>query len=119
MQNITSELNRKGVRNMSIKKIAFGAAATALAFGSLAIPAFASNLGDGSGYGTQPGFTVAQSQTQCSGAGAFDAFGQNYNFGNTTSGHIVGAPGNAQNGNGADGTLTGSNNSNLCGNPQN
>lgn len=103
---------------MNIKKIAFGAVATTLALGSLAVPAFASNLGDGSGYGTQPGFTVATSNTVCAGHGSFDAFGQNFNFGNTTSGHVP-YPGNAQNGNGADGAGTALNNSSLCGNPQN
>lgn len=103
---------------MDLKKIAAGVAASALLLSSFAIPAFASTAGDGSSYGTQPGYAVAQSQTTCSGAGAFDAFGQGFNFGNSTSGHVP-YPGNAVNGNGADGSATGSNNSNLCGNPQN
>ncbi len=104
---------------MNIKKITVGIAASAIMLGSMALPAFASNSGDGSGYGTQPGYSTAITNSNgCAGAGAFDAFGKDYNLGNSTSGHFPGA-GNAQNGNGADGTATGSNNSNLCGNPQN
>lgn len=82
-----------------------------------AAAAFAGNAGDGSGYGTQPGFGTATSNTQCAGAGAFGAFGTGFNFGNSTSGHVS-EPGNATNGNGADGPGTGANNANLCGNPQ-
>jgi hypothetical protein len=96
--------------------------ATAAAIGLFLLSgsAFAGNAGDGSGYGTQPGFTNAQANSNgCAGHGAFGAFGKDYNFGNTTSGHVPGAPGNNQNNNGANGQLTGANNSSLCGNPQN
>ena len=94
---------------------------TAAAIGMLILSgsAFAGNAGDGSGYGTQPGFDTAIANSNgCAGHGAFGAFGTDYNFGNTTSGHIVGAPGNNQNGNGANGQQTGINNSTLCGNRQ-
>ena len=90
---------------------------------TLAVPALASSSGTGSDYGTMPGYTVAQSQTTCSGAGAFDAFGKGANLG------IDFAPGNdnpehatflgSYPGPGTDGTQTGINNSSLCGNPQN
>lgn len=80
--------------------------------------AWAGNAGDGSGYGTQPGYSNAIANSNgCAGAGAFGAFGAGFNFGNSTSGHVPYA-GNAQNGNGADGQATGANNANLCGNPQ-
>lgn len=48
------------------------------------------------------------------GSGAFGAFGPGVNFGNSTSGHIS-EPGNATNGNGANGPATGANNSSVCG----
>ena len=102
----------------NVKKYVLGAFAAVLMTGGFALPALASTSGDGSDYGTQPGYTQATTQTDCAGAGAFDAFGQGFNFGNSTSGHTPYA-GNAQNGNGADGQATGSNNSSLCGNPQN
>ena len=63
--------------------------------------AFAGNAGDGSGYGTQPGYEVSQSHTTCQGAGAFGAFGKDNNWAG-----------------GANGPATGDANSNLCGNPQ-
>ncbi len=84
------------------------ASATALALlGGAGAAAFAA----GAGYAT------ATAQTSCAYAGAFGAFGPGVNFGNATSGHIS-EPGNALNGNGADGPATGSNNANLCGQPQ-
>jgi hypothetical protein len=46
----------------------------------------------------------------CAGHGSFGAFGKGNNFGNDTSGHAP-LPGNNQNGNGANGQLTGANNS--------
>ena len=61
----------------------------------------AGNAGDGSGYGTQPGFEVATEQTLCAGHGAFGAFGKDYNLAG-----------------GANGYQTGINNSALCGNRQ-
>lgn len=63
--------------------------------------ALAGNAGDGSGYGTQPGFEVSNSHTACAGHGAFGAFGKDDNFAG-----------------GANGQATGTNNSKLCGNPQ-
>jgi hypothetical protein len=98
-----------------IKKYVIGSVATILMAGGMAIPALASNAGDGSAYGTQPGFDQAQTQTKCSGAGAFGAFGKQYNLGNDVSGHY---PGASYPGPGADGQQTGANNSTLCGNPQ-
>ena len=76
----------------------FGIAA---AVAMLALPAVAAadNSGDGSGYGTQPGFAVALSHTECAGHGAFGAFGKDNNFAG-----------------GADGQATGAANSGLCGN---
>jgi hypothetical protein len=70
---------------------------------ALALPAIglAGNAGDGSDYGTQPGFTVATDKTPCAGHGSFGAWGKDYNFAG-----------------GANGQETGFNNSGLCGNPQ-
>ncbi len=85
--------------------------------GVLALPAtaaLASSFGNGSDYGTQPGYNVANTQTDCAGHGSFDAFGKDYNLGNDVSGHYTGG----STGPGADGPQTGYNNSNLCGNPQ-
>ncbi|MBI4080927.1 MAG: hypothetical protein HY430_04115 [Candidatus Levybacteria bacterium] len=101
---------------MNFKKLAYTAAASALLFGSLAVPAFASNSGDGSDYGTQPGYEVSASHTDCQGHGSFGYFGKDWNLGNDQSGHY---PGGSYPGPGADGTQTGINNSSLCGNPQN
>lgn len=103
-------------------KTSIFAMGTAAAVGLLMLSgsAFAGNAGDGSGYGTQPGFDNAITNSNgCAGHGAFGAFGKDFNFGNTTSGRVPGAPGNDQNGNGANGQQTGANNSGLCGNPQN
>ena len=61
----------------------------------------AGNSGDGSEYGTQPGFAVANVNTPCAGHGAFGYFGKDNNLAG-----------------GADGTQTGLNNSALCGNRQ-
>ena len=81
-----------------MKKLVILAAVPAALVCLGAAPAFA---GDGTGYGTQPGFTVATSHTDCAGHGAFGAFGKDYNFAG-----------------GANGRQTGINNSSLCGNPQ-
>jgi hypothetical protein len=90
---------------MNIKKILVGAAVSALMLGALAVPAFAGSAGDGSGYGTQPGFDQAHEVgAQCdsgAGSGAFGYFGTDLNM----SG-------------GVDGTQTGLNNSAVCGNRQ-
>jgi hypothetical protein len=99
-------------------RVALGLTAAGLLTVAPATAAFAGNAGDGSGYGTQPGYSTAITNSNgCAGAGAFGAFGTGFNFGNATSGHVP-YPGNATNGNGADGPATGSNNSNLCGSPQ-
>jgi len=75
------------------------AALTLLALtAAMAIPALAGNSGDGSDYGTQPGFTTSLEQTPCAGHGAF---GKDYNMAG-----------------GADGTQPGISNSNLRGNTQ-
>ncbi|HEY6017548.1 MAG TPA: hypothetical protein VIU16_12245, partial [Gaiellaceae bacterium] len=70
---------------------------------ALALPAVAGagNSGDGSEYGTQPGFAVANANTPCAGHGAFGYFGKDNNLAG-----------------GANGYLTGLNNSGLCGNRQ-
>jgi len=70
---------------------------------ALALPAIglAGNSGNGSEYGTQPGFAKATANTPCAGHGAFGAFGKDNNFAG-----------------GADGQQTGFNNSGLRGNPQ-
>lgn len=104
-----------------IKKLATIGATVAL-FASSALPAFASNSGDGSDYGTQPGYAVATSHTVCADHGSFDAFGKGANLG------IEVSPGNGDvqhatflgswPGPGTDGTQTGINNSSLCGHPQ-
>jgi hypothetical protein len=89
----------------------------ALAFTSAA---YAGNAGDGSGYGTQPGFTVATGNTPCAGAGAFGAFGKGFNLGIATSpgnGNPQHAPGGSYPGPGTT-SQTGINNSTLCGSPQ-
>ena len=72
-------------------------------FAALALPAIglAGNAGDGSDYGTQPGYAKANENTPCAGHGSFGAWGKDYNFAG-----------------GADGQQTGFNNSGLCGNPQ-
>ncbi|HET7652622.1 MAG TPA: hypothetical protein VFK42_06265 [Acidimicrobiales bacterium] len=90
-----------------MKKL-IAAVTVVLGVGVMAAPAMAS-------YGTQPGFTQSQSQTECSGAGAFGAFGEHgdvsHDFGVNNLGSND-APG-------ADGTQTGTNNSTLCGQPNN
>ena len=86
---------------MRVRKCLVGVGLSLTMFASLAAPTVAGNAGDGSDYGTQPGFDVAQSHTRCSGAGAFGYLGKDLNMKR-----------------GADGTVTGNNNSGLCGNPQ-
>jgi hypothetical protein len=84
-----------------LKRIAIALVAPAAMVCLTAGPALAGNAGDGSGYGTQPGFEVANSHTPCAGHGAFGAFGKDYNLAG-----------------GADGRQTGINNSALCGSPK-
>ena len=84
-----------------MKKLAILVAVPATLVCLGAAPAFAGNAGDGTGYGTQPGFDVATSHTDCAGHGAFGLLGKDFNMAG-----------------GADGQQTGFNNSGLCGNPQ-
>jgi hypothetical protein len=72
---------------------------TAVLVGSVFAPTAA--FADGAGYGSQPGFTVSNTNTPCAGHGAFGYFG----------------PGNNMAG-GANGYNTGMNNAGLCGNRQ-
>ena len=76
---------------------------TAACAAALAVPAgaFAGNSGNGSEYGTQPGYGVAMSNTICAGHGAFGYFGKDNNLAG-----------------GANGYLTGYYNAALCGNRQ-
>ena len=75
-----------------------------------AVPAVAN--ADGAGFGTQPGFTVANSNTPCAGHGAFGAFSGNpgavhdYVLADKAEGTTLGAE-------------TGPANSSLCGSPHN
>ena len=75
-----------------------------------AVPAVAS--ADGGGYGSQPGYTVANSNTVCAGHGAFGAFSgtpgavHEYVLADKAAGTSLGAE-------------TGPANSGLCGSPQN
>jgi hypothetical protein len=68
---------------------------------ALAVPAVgvAGNSGDGSEYGTQPGFAVANANTPCAGHGAFGYFGKDNNLAG-----------------GANGPATGEANAGICGN---
>ncbi|MDP2671448.1 MAG: hypothetical protein Q8P13_03240 [bacterium] len=92
----------------------------AVAAGSLVafaiVPAVASNSGNGSDYGTMPGYGVSTSKTVCADHGSFDAFGKDASLGiEKVHATFLGSyPGP-----GTDGTQTGINNSTLCGNPQN
>jgi hypothetical protein len=97
----------------NIKKLIAGGVTTILLAGAATIPAFAADS-----YCSQSGCIQSQNETICAGHGSFGAFGTDNNFGNSTSGRVPGAPGNDQNGNGANGTATGANNSYLCGSPQ-
>src|SRR6476659_5705924 len=98
----------------------------AVLLGALAVSAaaWAGNAGDGSGYGSQPGYDNAIANSNgCAGHGAFGAFGKGANLG------IANPPGNPDQpghatflgyypGPGTDGQQTGLNNSTLCGNRQ-
>ncbi len=108
---------------MKINKLLIGVAISAILLAALAVPAFAGDEGDGSGYCTQAGCVQSLSQTECAGHGSFGAFGKGANLG------IEASPGNGNvqhatflgswPGPGTDGSQTGDNNSQLCGNPQN
>jgi hypothetical protein len=78
--------------------------------------ALAGNAGDGSGYGTPGSDKAIANSNGCAGAGAFGAFGKDYNLGNDVSGHF---PSQYSTGPGANGQATGYFNSTNCGNPQN
>ena len=92
---------------------------TAVVIGALTLStaAFASSAGDGSDYGTQPGY--AQASDCGTFHGSFDAFGKGANLG------IQASPGNGDPqhatflgsypGPGTDGQQTGANNSTPCG----
>ena len=73
---------------------------------ALALPAMglAGNSGDGSEYGTQPGYPVANANTECAGHGAFGAFGKDNNWAGGANGHNTGV---------ANGTLCGNRQGNL------
>ena len=90
---------------ISIKKYIIGATATIVMVSGAGGVALAGSAGDGSGYGTQPGWEQAHDVgAQCgSGAasGAFGAFGKDFNLAG-----------------GANGQQTGLNNSAVCGNRQ-
>lgn len=67
---------------MDIKKILVSSAATLLLFLSLAAPALQVMPATVQIMGCNRALRKVQSETQCSGAGAFDVFGWSYNFGN-------------------------------------
>ena len=87
---------------MNIKKVVFGAVATALMFGSIAIPAFAAQPAAPGTYGTAA--SIAQCGTSAM-SGAFNA--HNLVYGPNSS--VFGQAG------GAGGGQTGINNSSVCG----
>jgi hypothetical protein len=92
-----------------MKKLIAGAV-VALA---LAVPAGATASVE-HGYGSQPGYEVANGNTECAGHGAFGAFGTYgyvHDFGHVYEGDSNGKPG-------ANGELTGLSNGTLCGNRQ-
>jgi hypothetical protein len=97
-----------------IKRITISIAISSIMFASLATVAFA----DGGGYGSQPGYPVANGNTICAGHGAFGAFSGTANDGQQGSevhGFVL-----ADKAAGISlGSETGPANSNLCGNPQN
>jgi hypothetical protein len=73
---------------------------------ALALPAIglAGNSGDGSEYGTQPGYPIANENTECAGHGAFGAFGKDNNWAGGANGYNTGI---------ANGTLCGNRQGNL------
>ena len=93
---------------MHIKKVLFGAGVSAVMFGAMVAPVFAA----GSGYGSQPGYPIANGNTVCAGHGAFGAF-------SGTPGVIEGYVAADKAAGISLGSETGPANSNLCGNPQN
>ena len=111
---------RTGITKIKTKTAVAISAAVLTASGlgfAVAIPAIshASSVGNGSDYGTQPGYTVSTSNTQCAGHGTFDALGKNASLG-TEKVHATFL--GSYPGPGTDGHQTGLNNSTLCGNPQ-
>lgn len=101
------------MRNNILKGVV--ASTTILSMFGIVGVAFASNSGDGSDYGTQPGYNVANENTICAGHGAFNAFGKNASLGiEKVHADFLGSyPGP-----GTNGYQTGINNSTLCGNRQ-
>ena len=115
---------RRGVINTktNMKKVVMGGVASLATVGAMAAPALAGSAGGGSGWGTQPGYSVSTGNTTCADHGSFGAFGKGYNLGIETSpgnGNVQHATIGSWPGPGTDGTQTGINNSTLCGNPQN
>ena len=105
----------KGGGEYKMKKLTIGAVVGLVILFSLALPVLAGSEGDGSGYGIQPGFEVATSNTECAGHGSFGAFGKDASLGiqKVHATFLQSFPGP-----GTDGTQTGLNNSGLCGNRQ-
>ena len=66
---------------MTVKRLIGAAATAAVLLGTMAAPALASNSGDGSDYGTMPGYATATGNTVCADHGSFDAFGKGANLG--------------------------------------
>lgn len=66
-------------------------------------------------YGSQPGYDVANGNTQCAGHGSFGAFGDHGDIVHDFGVNYPGSNGKP----GASGKQTGINNSHLCGSPQN
>jgi hypothetical protein len=98
-----------------MRKVLLGTVAVA---GLLLLPASAAFAGGG--YGSQPGYSVANSNTSCAGHGAFGAFGTT---GDVVHDYGVNNPGsNGRPGASnfqfpaSSGATTGGNNSGLCGN---
>jgi len=71
------------------KKLIILGAAALMSVPAFAGTAFAGSAGDGSGYGTQPGYSKA---SDCGTYhGAFGAFGKDYNFAGGADGQATGA----------------------------
>ena len=71
-----------------MKKYILAVSSLAIALAVFASPALASNSGDGSDYGTQPGYDKAAACGQYH--GAFNAFGKDYNFAGGADGQATG-----------------------------
>jgi hypothetical protein len=88
-----------------MKRLVVSTIAGGLMMAGLTLPALADNSGDGSGYGTQPGYTTAQENSDgCAGHGAFGAFGKDNSWAGGANGYNTGV---------ANGTLCGNRQGNL------